>query len=558
LKLIALIRLDPRTSENLLDKNALGFIIPLLAIGLASYAGSHVNQFDNTAYYKPVECFQLPGGFNFKKRPLSCLSEFIGGPAWILERPGPTPENYIISITAVDFANLWGPVKIGMGVHITDRPIYTERGVITYDNTSLGRDIAKPGEMVSHWQKTIDYQPKSPQHVSLEPSASNLAEEIGSGLDMKLLIGMNNRGSRSGLYHDTSCEIDTKKAREERSHALDFLGVSSDRLKFHQAGVTIGSGQLVNGGVQIIWKRIPGRRYKDMIMYHFQHNKSDFAAILRLRVGLEISICTGNSRRITLWEALRLIHDNCSLRGSESSNNPCQHGPGDMECVIKCWSTLEKDFPRPSNQESQYQIKSNYESVLRDTLSHLRMTGVDDDDRLKAIWPYTQSLFTYLIKVKGKDGICNGWIPVLKESRDVTTFAVMSNRCLSYTGGVDATTGIRYSRMCKKERGQKLARDPITTSRTFLETAICIHPESAAQLIRNRSIDVRSCLRLGNVGSVEIRNRDFVQMAVFKSGFFATVSEIATCASQMRWGNRHYELVDDEKATEKTVRVVIM
>ena len=62
------------------------------------------------------------------------------------------------------------------------------------------------------------------------------------------------------------------------------------------------------------------------------------------------------------------------------------------------------------------------ESVLKDRLSHLSMTSVDDEGCFKAWWPSTTSLLTYRIKLKIGDGTSNGRILMIKEDLDVAIF----------------------------------------------------------------------------------------------------------------------------------------
>jgi len=124
-------------------------------LGLVSYSGSHVNRFDLTAYSKPVIAFHLTGDFTFRQRRLACLEEFIGGPAWILERFPKDCESYWVSISTDDFADLWGPLSLA---EENDGPgsikcIYTERGVITHVGDSSGLHLAKPDELRCHWHR---------------------------------------------------------------------------------------------------------------------------------------------------------------------------------------------------------------------------------------------------------------------------------------------------------------------------------------------------------------------------------------------------------------------
>jgi predicted sugar kinase len=146
---------------------------------------------------------------------------------------------------------------------------------------------------------------------------------------------------------------------------------------------------------------------------------------------------------------------------------------------------------------------------------------------------------------------------MLKDTTYISTFAVMSRRCFTYEGD-DLVASERVSRLCKSTRRRSTQSKSIRQSHTVLETVIQLHPDSVACLDLDNSLPLESYLRISEIGSLHIRNNGEAQLAVFKSGMMATISELAICASRASWGHTHYELIDDEIATRKTARVIVI
>lgn len=81
------------------------------------------------------------------------------------------------------------------------------------------------------------------------------------------------------------------------------------------------------------WKRIPGRSHKDGILLWCKR-KGDVTPIWGLHLGIEISLCTGNARRVTLWEAVILLHAQREAQGRDLDHDTrCLHKPGDPDCL---------------------------------------------------------------------------------------------------------------------------------------------------------------------------------------------------------------------------------
>lgn len=558
-------------------------------LGLVSYSGSHVNRFDLTAYSKPVIAFHLTGDFTFRQRRLACLEEFIDGPAWILERFPKDCENYWVFISTDDFADLWGPLSLaeendGSG---SVKCIYTERGVITHVGDSSGLHLAKPDELRCHWHRldskelpltscqaprvelseTLSSEQVSAIDAEDIPSSVILVQNNGnaSGQPVRLLIGKPSQKAGSAFNWNQSCQADTEASNSRGATPLQFPGVSKSQMHLDQVATGFSPGQWIKGGVQMTWKRIPGRSHKDGILLWCKR-KGDVTPIWGLRLGIEISFCTGNARRVTLWEAVRLLHAQREAQERDLDHDTrCLHKPGDPDCLLRCWnldqSLLDEVNSMPPGDEADIKRKRNLKrlckSVMIAGITDLSITGYKNDGYLQVWWPFTRVPYIHRIKSKSEDGTHHGWFQMLKDTTYISTFAVMSRRCFTYEGD-DLVASERVSRLCKSTRCRSTQSKSIRQSHTVLETVIQLHPDSVACLDLDNSLPLESYLRISEIGSLHIRNNGEAQLAVFKSGMMATISELTVCASRASWGHTHYELIDDETATRKTARVIVI
>ena len=120
----------------------------VLKLGLLSYSGSHTCAFDETIFNQHAAGFKFGDCYTLRRKPLKCLREFINGPVWVFEKVDATNEEYFISVTLGQFADLWGPV---FAISAIQEPqsfsmVHTERGVI-HPTTST---LSEYGEVQCH------------------------------------------------------------------------------------------------------------------------------------------------------------------------------------------------------------------------------------------------------------------------------------------------------------------------------------------------------------------------------------------------------------------------
>ena len=207
----------------------------------------------------------------------------------------------------------------------------------------------------------------------------------------------------------------------------------------------------MNFGLQKSWKRRPAINHKTMLLEYLSKPTATPKAarkLLQTRVGLEVSACTSNAQRITLEEVLKLAF------------------PSDLEKVET--ACIVGDPLR-----------------LSMFLADLEATGLNHENRMMLFWPLSNGIGEVL-KLSQQPQ----WLELLKDTPQSSCFAVLSLRCLTFSGR-DSERYLR--RLC--------LRDLETACAPVLHTTIELNPESFIQ----PPLTSKTILKLAN-GKLIVRN----------------------------------------------------
>lgn len=360
--------------------NLLGQVSKALGLGLISFSVSHANRFDLEILNEEREVFDIGPGLHFSLRKLACLDEFIGGPVWVLSRNGSTSE-LKLSIDVEHFDVLWGPVWF-----LEDGSIMVQKG---YIGGAEPTSNCASDEIESHWTNS--------------PSGTNNRLTPNS----KLLIG----STDAPLTHNQACT-----PMIQQPQRLQVPGVQQQRYVAEGMAVNVSGGKHVNVGVTKNWKIAPARTQKDMVLKACRFETTQIVPVLGMRSGLETSTCTGHAQRITLWEAL-------CFSFSRTGIGNC-HAVGDVDCLSFCWNgqavppnTVDQPVAKLSREEARRKLVEGIEKLAQ--------TGVGSDGDLRVWWPFTQVELTCALEAR-----TNRWVSLLKDTMNVSTFAVATSRCL--------------------------------------------------------------------------------------------------------------------------------
>lgn len=440
----------PKPSENWNQwMPELNFLCTALSVGLLSFSGSHVCRFDINITGQPMEEIPVGLGYSFSLQKLACLDNFIGGPAWILGKSDPRQINreMRVSLTVQDLQELWGPVWIMGSSPDKGRAIRTERGYVV----PLAQQFSTTRGIECHWMKELPQSLVTQENQPLLDTTS------------RLLIGTD--ASELGLTVNHRCQLDISQIQQQMACQLQLPGAS--RAQFIDDGyeVSLTGGQYVTAGFTKKWKRMPARTQRSALIELCTKSNTHLVPLLKLRVGLEISACTRNAQRVTLWEALRLSQTTAKgLSGISPSASPCEHKIGDMDCISSCWSRCRSTdngidaLDNFSLGQGGLKVAEARRLIINSILA-LEHTRVDGEGNMQAWWPFSDSPLTCRLS-PATAGESNNWFRVVKDTRDTSTFAVLSQRCLD--AGVVCTRGC--SSLCKSGDGARMLRTALYTS----------------------------------------------------------------------------------------------
>lgn len=523
--------------------------------------------------------FHITDNFALQQQKLACLDEYIGGPAWIFGKPRALQHSEcVISIRPDIFADLWGPLHVicAQGELGSCSGYRCERGFIGFVDDKQSMVLRKPSEALCHW-------------ISISSKTETLSTLKSRSVQTftNLLIGMRNDNPPTPSSDDKTCEAafsenktcvrNLKEIQMRRASEFHFPGTCSPYYEVEGAETSMSAGYYVTGSFTTKWKRKPGITYKSMLLEYCNRPSTKFLpdSILRLRVGLEISACTNNAQRITLWEALRLSRCQIVNMLGPSKLPPqiqCKHAVGDKTCLLSCWnisgalpSSINTQIVSSLDPWSAQPTALPHEDELRVALITILMdmatTGVDAHGTLQAWWPFTNDPHTLDISSSK-----SRWIPMVKDTRDVATFAVISDRCLEFPvqdGKSHQSVGFQ----CPARTSSSAKH--LYPDRTLLHTTLQLHtpPTNVPQLSTSKShpsvsvvcetmhFSKLSKTPLADVGDVLMIDNNPPALAHFEVSPWKTL--LKTYKRRKNSTKFCTEVISDEITSGKTISVFI-
>lgn len=274
--------------------------------------------------------------------------------------------------------------------------------------------------------------------------------------------------------------------------------------------------------------------------------------LLSVRAGLEVSACTGNARRITLWEALKLmfvVKNAADLPGKSHCNHPL----GDPRCVLECWQQKPDKYSKNSKLTPERWQPSDLENLyfhlIKNAIKNLGDTGLNHKGDLQAWWSFSDTPTvpkTLVIPQEGKTGSKAKWMQILKNRQGCAAFAALSNRCLEYNG-TNKSKNEEVARECieslclKQHRSNFKKRPRVERDRTVLSTSIIRfsgQPHDHSVLPLKAHLELKS-----GDGYLEVLNQDSAPLTHLISGKFSTF--LINIIGRAHSNNREYtEFID--------------
>ncbi|KAL4946098.1 hypothetical protein BDV06DRAFT_218622 [Aspergillus oleicola] len=401
---------------------SLHLLYKVLSVGIVSFSGSHACAFDVKVWGQKIPYFYICSSLGFSRQQLACLDAFVGGHVWVFGAPvefwGP---DLILSLTVEDLQQLWGPIWMVGGTEDLAPVIRTERGYIVPVAENIQR-MSYYGGILCHWSEELPdrfLQEKLP------------ADHILMSKTSRLVIGLNEDEHRMGITVNERCQADANLIQRQLALELRLPGTSKARYVGEGYEVSIGGGYNSNIGLVKKWKRMPARTHKSMLISHCTSPNAKLLPILRMRVGLEVSACTGNSRRISLWDAIQLSRICQAGARPGCTQQLCSHPVGDIDCINLCWERrgggpLDDINDKPLDGASR---KEHARREVINAILALEYTGVDHEGYLQTFWPFSDC--PQVCRIKSSTRLRkNNWLRMVKDTPETSTFAVLSQRCL--------------------------------------------------------------------------------------------------------------------------------
>jgi hypothetical protein len=327
------------------------------------YAGSHVKATTDQYFHKDTDTMSIPGPFNapgvsspnitVRPRQLGCLSDYLdGSDIWVFHALG-TKDNegdqtrLHLACKAEDLADIWGPLSTLKGKSDKISAYKLGAGIIS-PWPKPARLTTKIHEIHCHWVQDVSVIQSSSHDDSAEFTESSV-----------LVIG-----AAVNLQSNQNCQNRNDNMFKAVSGARRFYPLNTQRrydvIESRTQEVTVGVSKISvlqsKFGRQL--KRSPDHfSWKDGILAQWaEENNNPDLKTLSIMIGLEISLCTGNARRVALHrivlaDSLRHCFDTENEHG-KSLNELLSQRNGELDILQKLWA--EKPELRKQLQAGVY------------------------------------------------------------------------------------------------------------------------------------------------------------------------------------------------------------
>jgi hypothetical protein len=298
----------PRPSAAILDLCRMRSI--LVDLALVSYVGSHGMRFDRDYLESELPSIIVQGGnggsfnFNCTVRKLACLDGFLDHEkVWVFQcsvvtQTDPSlqskecPPLFILTHME-DFADIWGPVwPIPAGEKSPEliKQYNVSKGVICRTSGGVGRNIKNA--VRCHW-----YNWPSLQRRRASTLLSRV-EPLYLRKDDLLLIGTHFRENRH-------CRYSLNDFERDYGYEMGVLGSENSGWEPDSRSVGLSFSHIIGIAVQGTVKKRPQTSLKQLIIDKWTNNpRRANPGVLNQLLGVEISHCTGNARRVRIKDLI--------------------------------------------------------------------------------------------------------------------------------------------------------------------------------------------------------------------------------------------------------------
>ncbi|KAI4218325.1 MAG: hypothetical protein L6R36_009017, partial [Xanthoria steineri] len=270
----------------------------LIDVGLVSYVRSHGSGFDGSYFSGDLRKLEVNLGdkliFGCDWAKLACLHSFLDTrEVWVFDFSGIDNSSWrrrlrrhSLCARMEDIADIWGPVYT----------VPTGTGKVKYYGVSKGviyrvksnKESPIPGAKLCHYSSRSSFVRKETSRL-----LANM-DELALSQDDLLLIG-------AGFCENASCNYTMSAFTKENASAMTVLGTKDSAWKWDSRGLTVGLSKYMGVTMSGTQKLMPQTTLKQHVLDKWTTMPSQSnPAVLNQYLGVEISHCTGDARRISL------------------------------------------------------------------------------------------------------------------------------------------------------------------------------------------------------------------------------------------------------------------
>ena len=421
-------------------------------------------------------------GFQCSMKRLACLEEFIGSSVWVFERLRAEPVSAVserrlfVSTSIEDFSDMWGPVwAVPSKERDLIRHYNVSKGLIGRVSPNYFLDLNIDAcEIPCHWKSWAEL---SAGGKDLPFDFDNLPIKQSD----KLLIGLPFQDNSICQSRLSDIDIELIKAASRLVPPGTF-----EEVWFTDTYQIGWSASFPGGGVSTQWtrKKRPRRTRKEAIWDNIKNSPQSFhPGIFDLWLGLEVSHCTGNAKRVKMKDVFGLDPVKNYLREVQPGLYNSDLGGQFFEALSNSDTSILRLFWERLSAQDRHDVVTMVQVVIYP----LQFTGVREDKNFGV---------GYLSSGNGAqiillDRHLNDWTGAVKDSETVTAYAIMSDACFEMDSG-DHKTCLCKSRRC-------VAGYTVLKTQIIVPYGIPDHGQSC-------------CFRLGEQGRLNIirRTNDYI------------------------------------------------
>lgn len=384
----------------------LAIVVQFLCVGFLSYSQAHIGKLRPFFLETPIQKTQLLGSRKSKSQPyiegglieLTCFGDMVGKPVFAFSLPlaeeqpqsRDSTQAHDLLTNLEDLVDTWGPGHFVVSKEKRGLPValVIGEGILT---------PVDPESTMFHWSR--DFQRITSLETVIDPQA-------------KVTIG-------TSVSVNERCVIDETVCWKKSEKYMKYLGTGLTRWEViqRQLNAQLGGefGMVQVGATQ---SKVHGQSIKDS---NLTRRDRDLISLFNDPFGLQVSFCTGVSRRVTLGE---MVADLMPIFARSTLRADVWRALQLQDVVQRCRSGSAGDFVDDLDAD----LKQAVLGQVRCIFDELAKTGVDPSGKFMIVaWPQPENQTRcFWVPCERR----SAWTKILADTHDCATFAYITARCL--------------------------------------------------------------------------------------------------------------------------------